>query len=80
MQKPSVGRIVHYQPGDHELAAMSEGGNPIESGTWLAAVVVRVWSDTCVNLRVFTDGPSTPWVTSATLGDGEYNWRWPPRA
>lgn len=39
--KPSLGRIVLYRMPD---------------GQDRPAMIVRVWSDTCVNLQVFTDG------------------------
>lgn len=42
MQKPTVGRIVNFVMGDGE--------------TIRPAIVVRVWSDTCINLRAFLDG------------------------
>lgn len=79
MQKPSVGRIVQFKPTDSQRAELERVGNPVDPDDWLAAIVVRVWSDTCVNLRVFADGDAAPWVTSAELGEGVYNWRWPPR-
>lgn len=42
MIKPTVGRIVHYYPPSD-----SNCSGP------LAAMVVCVWSDTCVNLAIF---------------------------
>lgn len=41
MLKPTVGRIVHFHLSDGEVRP---------------AIIVRVWSDTCVQLQVFTDG------------------------
>jgi len=45
MQTPSIGRIVRY--------VLADGPQKGESR---AAMIVRVWSDTCVNLLVFLDG------------------------
>ncbi len=39
-------------------------------------MIVRVWSDTCVNLKVLVDGNFDFWVTSASQGDGPRNWNW----
>jgi hypothetical protein len=39
--KPTVGRIVNYVLNNGEIRP---------------AIIVQVWSDTCVNLRVFFDG------------------------
>lgn len=85
--KPTVGRIVHFvQPRPVGYG----GGEKIH----LPAMVVAVWTDTCVNLQVFTDGsnsepgfssnpPSVKWITSAMYsGDadpGLYTWHWPER-
>jgi hypothetical protein len=41
--KPSIGRIVHVTFDDEKIRP---------------AIVVEVWSDTCVNLRLFADGPN----------------------
>ncbi len=78
-QKPSLGRIVIFK-----LAAHMKGQRDIEpfannGADECPAVVVRVWSDTCVNLKLLTDGAQTQWVTSASLGDGEGQWNWPAR-
>jgi hypothetical protein len=37
---PSIGRIVHF----------------VQNGVHYAALIVKVWSDTCVNLQVFPNG------------------------
>lgn len=72
--KPSIGRIVHYYP--HDGDRFGETGEPI------AAVVVRVWTDECVNLRLLTDTTDTPWITSVRYDEShaECSWSWPPRA
>lgn len=82
MNKPTIGRIVHYKTTESRRKAME--GNPANKGAYnnsqsvLPAIVVAVWSDTCVNLQVIVDGHAgTMWVTSANLGDGEGNWNWP---
>lgn len=49
--KPSIGRIVHIvNPWTLPLASPTEPNH-------IAAMVTRVWSDTCINVRVFYDGP-----------------------
>ena len=72
--KPTIGRIVLYRVGqgdDHELKN--------NDAKVLPAMIVRVWGDTCVNLKVFADGYRDIWKTSVTQGDGEYQWSWPER-
>ena len=75
--KPTIGRIVHY--------VLDLEKNPV------AAIITAVWSDTCVNLRLFYDGyglaPQThgwaEWVTSRTLDESEKpavgTWHWLPK-
>ncbi len=46
--KPTVGRVVWYYPGKDDAGFARNGNNDP-----YAAVVARVWSDTCVNLAVF---------------------------
>ena len=63
--KPSVGRIVHVivDPKDNNGSDVA------------AAVITRVWSDECVNIRILHDGPTVPpegswrqdWMTSIRL-------------
>lgn len=40
----------------------------------LPAIIVRLWSPTCVNLKVFTDGAHNQWVTSVEYGEGPRSW------
>lgn len=83
--KPTIGRIVHYRLTDQDTGAFAETGN-VRSGMALPAIIVRVWSDTCVNLRVIGDAPSDAWLTSRCLAtqeqiDAEVSgvWFWPTR-
>lgn len=66
-QQPTIGRIVHYHDGDVSP---------------YAAIITQVWSDTCVNLAVFTHEGHTFPVTSCLHpeggGIGQY-WDWPAR-
>lgn len=95
MNAPTIGRIVHYRLNDPDAqkieqrrldtrAHQSPGFNAAHCGDVYPAMVVRVWSDTTVNLQVHLDGADTYWRTSATLGDSEDEndtgvWFWPPR-
>lgn len=81
--KPTIGRIVHFvqkkQPHYGDVLVH------------LPAIIVAVWGDTCVNLKVFTDGTNSDaegtspvkWVTSASLDETETpqarTWHWPER-
>lgn len=56
MIKPTVGRVVLYKGEFPETAA---------------AIVVRVWSDTCVNLTVFDPSGCVHSRTSVTLRQPE---------
>ena len=77
-QKPTVGRVVHYHH--------TKDGTTV---TTLAAIVVKVFSDTCVNLQVLNDGYTDDLggnvalrtsVTQAGEYGAPYGWSWPPRA
>lgn len=70
--KPTIGRTVIYKYGDWEKnAAYNNGADECP------AVIVRVWTDSCVNLKLVQDGPFDYWKTSASLGDLPGNWHWP---
>lgn len=74
--KPTIGRIVHF----------------VKNGEHLAAIVVHVWSDTCVNLYVFASGMAhgssdfinngmlfTSVVLDESVSPQHYSWHWPER-
>jgi hypothetical protein len=72
--QPTVGRIVHT--GDMETTATE--ARP------LAAIITRVWSDTCINLCVFTDAGPEMRTSVVLAAEGDkltpVTWTWPPRA
>lgn len=71
-----AGQVVHYKVSPDDAPKLLYNGASI-----LPAVVVRVWSDTCVNLQIFTDGPTgTFWKTSVLEGDEPGKWTsyWQP--
>lgn len=69
---PTIGRIVHY--AEHP-------GSP-----WVPAIITRVFTDECVNLRTFPDNDGGVLFVSSVmnvnyLGNGNGpRWQWPPRA
>src|SRR5947209_17739290 len=75
--RPSIGRIVNYV---------------LRPGVIRPAIIVHVWSDTCVQLQVFTDGdgsglndgmPNVVWRPSALQDESasaEGSWHWTPVA
>ncbi len=99
-QKPSVGRIVIFRQSDHDAMQTTNRAyidhfpnSRDHTGTNCtrdhAAIITRVWSDTCVNLHVFFDAhdpesrnsvvelAELPEGTTDTSGNG--GWFWPPR-
>lgn len=75
-QKPSIGRIVHYQgPGTNQV--VGSGNVPPKV---YPATIVTVHSDTCVDLFVMTHIGHMS-LTSISFSP-EYKagfWSWPPR-
>ncbi len=85
--KPSIGRIVHYVQEEPATYQPKEGQKLL---VHLPAIVTAVWSETCVNLQVFTDGTNSDeqnmaavkWITSANLDASaamSRTWHWPER-
>lgn len=78
-QRPSLGRIVlvPMDPADNN-------GAPVAP-----AIIVRVWSDDMVNVRILGDNKTEEWRTSVKLvdtipdwaddGHAPNVWAWPPR-
>lgn len=84
MNKPTIGRIVIYNTTTSQREVMDKPSHASNDGatnnvqTRLPAIIVAVWSETCVNLQVILDGAAkSMWVTSANQGDAEGNWNWP---
>jgi len=78
--KPTIGRIVHYNTDDSDKAKMNaarqiNGG--CNNASILPAVVVAVWSESCINIRVIADGNLDLWKTSVNQGDQPGQWSWP---
>lgn len=74
--KPSIGRIVHYFPSEPERQE-----NNLSSP--IAGVIVAVWSDNCVNLKLICDAFADQWRTSVLkreAADDLQRWDWPERA
>jgi hypothetical protein len=73
--KPTIGRIVHFH----------------QNNLCYAAIIVRVWSDSCVNIHVFPTGSDEPVpgainsvtrvATSVNFDDNvhpkDWSWHWP---
>lgn len=70
--KPTIGRIVIYESGINEFGDGHAGGP-------LPAIIVKVWSDDCLDLKVFTDGLADAWRTSIIAGRLAGQWHWPER-
>lgn len=79
---PTIGRIVHYTFPQNEPAP--------NHGDTVPAIITAVFSDDCVNLRIFADQePAKPsvqeWRTSVIRKGadnwpyGQDCWEWPPR-
>lgn len=81
----SIGRIVIARLRHGDLPPGSSSTDP------MAAIVVKAWGPTGVNIKAFPDGPNgihaTLWGTSYTLNTTavrpedlkEGEWMWPPR-
>jgi hypothetical protein len=77
--KPNIGQIVIYKLTEHDKQALSLYGSPHpNNGASVApAIIVRVWTDTSVNLKVLCDDLHNLWITSSEHGEQEHQWLWP---
>lgn len=77
VQKPTIGRIVIYNTTKDDRSQLGPFNNSNVSDK-LPAIVVAVWDNECVNLKVIVDG-SIPdiWKTSVCQGKKEGDWDWP---
>lgn len=63
MQKPTLGRIVHYN----------------NAGTIEPGLIVAVHNDECVSLVTWNSGGTSSSRSSVAMGEGEGRWNWPAR-
>lgn len=75
----SIAERLAETPMAWPAGAQAHIGNEVHEGDVFPMMIVRVWSDTCVNGQAFLDGNDAFWVLSATSGDGPHQWNWPPR-
>lgn len=74
MNKPKLGMVVLYKTTEAQREAMRNVQDNVQDV--LPAIIVSVWSEDCVNLKVMIDGNSTDiWVTSSLKGEMEGNWQ-----
>lgn len=66
-QKPSIGRIVHFNRKSGDTVVQEP------------ALIVAVHNDECVNLVAWNSGGTQNTETSVLLGEGEGRWNWPAR-
>lgn len=59
--------------------AQAHIGNDVKEGDTFCALVVRVWNDATVNLKIQLDGTDQYWATQRELGTGPGTWAWPAR-
>lgn len=59
------------------LGSQAHIGNEVQEGDIYPMVVIRVWSDSCINGQVLLDGNDQLWKTSPLLGDQNGQWSWP---
>ena len=75
-QKPSIGRIVHYNDDPYLPVLDSDGPGP---DRWLAALVVAVHNEEAVNLVIWDETGNRSFRSLVSHGTDRYQWRWPPR-
>lgn len=76
----SIGRTVIYKTTDAQQDAMRKAsslGRSCNVTDELPAIVVAVWSQSAINLKVILDGIGDIWVTSVSEGDQPGQWHWP---
>ena len=72
---PKIGQIVLYKPTQEDKNYMSNTNTICNKQDVLPAIIVAVWGETCVNLKVIMDGVQDLWKTSVLLGEEEGNWK-----
>ena len=82
---PTIGRIVLYCLAQHDVDAITRlraqsGGqfNSVNPGDVFPAMVVQVYNENCINIKVQLDGTDTYWATSVLVSEeaeqGKFHW------
>jgi hypothetical protein len=80
--KPSIGRIVHYRERTFDFATQ-KFKDGVEGP--FAAIITKVYSDTCVSLQVFREATTQVECRTSVMFDesempsGSQTWMWPAR-
>lgn len=74
--EPTIGRIVIYKTTKEEQKAMQDSGKQ-NVQEQLPAIIVAVWANSVVNLKVVLDGVGELWKTSTPRGEGAGSWDFP---
>mgnify|MGYP001578508912 CR=1 FL=1 len=69
LNNPKIGEIVLYWVNDSDSPELRYNYASV-----LPAMIVQVWTDVTVNLKVFTDGPIDTWKTSVIFGTDKGQW------
>jgi hypothetical protein len=81
-QKATLGRIVMVSLDANYARLLSElGGSSYAVGQRVPAVIVHVWQNEMVNLKIFADAPSDLWITNVDFSPVHQarTWNWPER-
>jgi hypothetical protein len=76
----TIGRVVIFKTTEQQQDAMRKAsllGRSCNASDELPAIVVAVWSQNVINLKVLLDGIGDIWVTSVSEGDQPGQWHWP---
>ena len=76
-QKPSIGRIVHYN--DENYPPIAQDPDRPEPDNWIAALIVCVHSDEVVKLVTWDPYGHQHCYSSVEFGTDRHQWRWPPQ-
>jgi hypothetical protein len=78
-----VGRIVYFVVDEYIRDGIAQqrvgtGGNRVYVGDIVPALIVRVWGNVSVNLKLMLDGPDTYWATSVVYDayKAPRTWHW----
>ncbi len=71
-----IGQIVLYRTTSTDKEYFRNQNTLANVSEFLPAVIVAVWDEAHVNLKVFCDGIQDLWKTSISYGSGEGIWKY----